>query len=116
MQGDELLLIASLHSHLSDYAQTEDEYSEEEGKVAGKPEKELSKKGTVDKPGLLHALWKIHQGLISQAHGVKGLISIVEETDISDLPVVLPYLGIVTGAAYSIPNGAGEVMKDSEEA
>ena len=70
----------------------------------------MAKQGTIDKMHLLHALQKIHQGMMAQADGVKDLLSIVEGTDACELPALL-----VTGVASDSHSRAAEGMKDSEE-
>ena len=49
---------------------------EEEGKPASDREEGLAGQEAIDKPGLLCALWKIHQGLMMQEHAVKGLVNV----------------------------------------
>ena len=54
----------SAHSCISDYAETRDESSEEEDEPTGETKEQPARQGTVDKPGLLHAFWKICKDLI----------------------------------------------------
>ena len=113
--GDALISVVSLHSRLSVHLDTGD-VSEEEGEPASELKEGSSKKGIVDKLSVPCTLQKIYQGLMMQADGVKELIYIVEGTDISYLPVMVPFLQLVTWAFSRLPGRSASEMKDSDKA